>query len=63
VFPNIKQAFGDPVLQKAREDEELFTLNSIRHLSGKIKLCAGAFNSALSSQTGGIKDYRRLKAE
>lgn len=47
---NVKQVFGDPILQKAREDEELFTLKSMRSLFGKIRLCAGgAFNLGLST--------------
>lgn len=47
---NVKQVFGDPILQKAREDEELFTLESMRSLFGKIRLhVGGVFNLGLST--------------
>ena len=47
---NVKQVFWDPALQKAREDEELFTPKSMRSFSGKIRPCAGgAFNLGFST--------------
>lgn len=55
----------DPVLQKAREDEELFTHKFLKILSGKIRPCAGgAFNLGLSMwYTPGIWDQRLQKTD
>lgn len=55
----------DPVLQKAREDEELFTHKFLKILSGKKRLCAdGAFNLGLSTwYTPGTWDQRLQKTD